>query len=114
MPDDNRGPAEERPVPSSAASATRQGADVPTSEAPANDWRRDFARYGGLGMQLAAAVGVLAYLGLLLDRWLGTLPLFVLIGVALGSAGGFLALIKKVPLAGGRKGRDPSRSKTDR
>jgi len=65
-------------------------------------------------MQLAAAVGVLAYLGLLLDRWLGTTPLFVLIGVALGFAGGFIALIKTVPLAGGRKGRDLSRSKTDR
>lgn len=66
-------------------------------------WRRDFARYGGLGMQFAAAVGLFAYVGFRLDRWLETLPLFLIVGVLLGFAAGMLALLARLPKAGDHK-----------
>jgi F0F1-type ATP synthase assembly protein I len=99
MSDDDRGPDE---APGGDAENHARAA-----ERASDDWRRDFARYGGLGTQFAAAVGVLAYVGVRMDRWLGTSPLFLLIGVALGLAGGLIRLLTAVS-------RDDRRTKTDR
>ena len=77
-------------------------------------WRRDLARYGGLGMQLAALIGLLAFGGYRADRWLSTSPLFLLLGVCLGFVGGFFTLRARIPpVTGGRRsGRPPSKTES--
>ncbi len=57
------------------------------------DPRRDdtgssHARFFGLGFAFIMTLGVLTVAGYFLDRALGTLPLFLLIGLASGFAGG--------------------------
>lgn len=66
----------------------------------------DYARYAGLGLQFGVTVALLALGGYALDRWAGTLPLFLLVGVALGFAGGLISLVRQVPAA--RGGHAPS------
>lgn len=73
--------------------------------------KRDIGRYSGLGFQFAATLGVFAFGGYWLDQRLGTLPLFLIVGVLLGFAGGFLSLVRRVPPAGGASSR---RRKNDR
>jgi ATP synthase protein I len=53
-----------------------------------------FGIYGGIGFQLAAAVVVGAYLGYLGDEHWGTEPWLVMLGVILGSIGGFVSLLR--------------------
>ncbi|ABG04607.1 hypothetical protein Rxyl_1646 [Rubrobacter xylanophilus DSM 9941] len=57
------------------------------------DSRRDgaggnAARFFGVGFTFISTVGVLAGVGYLLDRAAGTVPLFLLVGLGLGFAGG--------------------------
>ncbi len=57
------------------------------------DPRRDdtgssYARFFGLGFAFITTLGVLTVAGYFLDRALGTIPLFLLIGLAVGFAGG--------------------------
>ena len=61
--------------------------------------RRDdgLARYGALGLQFAASVGLLAWGGFWLDGKLGTSPGFLIGGAFLGFVGGFLAIVRAVP-----------------
>jgi F0F1-type ATP synthase assembly protein I len=47
-----------------------------------------YGRYFGLGFAFVVALGVLAALGYFVDRALGTLPLFLLVGLAVGFIGG--------------------------
>ena len=49
----------------------------------------------GLGVQIAASMAVFAGGGYALDRWLGTSPLWLLVGAALGMVG-IVALIVRV------------------
>jgi len=44
----------------------------------------DYARYLGIGFALVLVLAILAAIGLLVDYALGTLPLFLLLGLALG------------------------------
>ena len=57
-----------------------------------------YARFFGLGFAFIAIVGGLAVAGFFVDRMLGTLPLFLLIGLGAGFAGAlyqvYLALKK--------------------
>lgn len=48
----------------------------------------------GAGLTLAVSVGLFAYGGLWLDARLGSKPVFVLVGVLLGTVGGILHLIR--------------------
>lgn len=57
---------------------------------------RDLGRYSGLGLTLAATICVFSWAGYALDQKLGTLPLFLLIGVFAGAGGGTLSIIRKV------------------
>ena len=50
----------------------------------------------GAGMTLAAAVGVFAFGGHLVDGWLQTSPLFLILGLLLGATGGFIHLFSVV------------------
>ena len=67
----------------------------------------EFGRYAGLGLQLAASICLLALGGYWLDGRFGTLPVFLLLGVLVGSIGGTYSLIRKVPPARGARRRDP-------
>lgn len=49
-------------------------------------------RYLGFGMTWAASTGLFLFLGLLLDRWLGTMPLFLILGAFVGAGAGFYYL----------------------
>lgn len=48
------------------------------------------------GLTFAVAVALFAWGGWLLDGWLHTTPLFLLVGVALGMLGGFTHLLSAV------------------
>ncbi len=57
------------------------------------DPRRDdtgpsYARFFGLGFAFIVTLGVLTAAGYFLDKLVGTLPLFLLIGLVIGFAGG--------------------------
>ncbi len=48
------------------------------------------------GLAWAVTVGLLAFLGHLLDGWIGTRPLFLVVGGLLGAVGGFMHFLAKV------------------
>jgi len=53
-----------------------------------------FGIYGAVGFQLAFAVVGGLYLGSWVDQHLGTTPWLTLVGILIGSAGGFYNLIR--------------------
>jgi ATP synthase protein I len=66
---------------------------VSREQALAND-QPSWGKYAGLGIEFITAVGVGIALGALLDRWLGTLPWFLIVGAALGFFTGLYLMIK--------------------
>ena len=77
----------------------------PRGEPGGQERGSDFARYAGLGVQFGVTVVVLALAGYWLDRRVGTLPLFLLLGVFLGFLGATISLVRHVPPARGRPRR---------
>jgi len=68
----------------------------------------EFGRYAGLGAQFALVICLLAFAGYALDDRLGTLPLFLILGVLAGFVGGTISIVKKVPPPrGGSRRQDP-------
>ena len=71
----------------------------------------------GAGLTWAVSVALLSYGGHLLDDWLGTTALFLVLGALCGIAGGFLHFLARVApemLPFGRKGKpDGQRSSSD-
>ena len=70
------------------------------------DSRRDdtspgYARFFGLGFAFIITLGVVTVAGYFLDRALGTLPLFLLIGLASGFAGGLYYVYQALKKLGG-------------
>jgi F0F1-type ATP synthase assembly protein I len=63
-------------------------------------------RYVHLGLTFALAILLFLYAGYRLDKWLGTLPLFTLIGTFTGGAGGFLYIYRELVRDGGRDDSD--------
>ena len=55
---------------------------------------REVGRYTGYGLTWALSVLLFLWIGYRLDGWLGTLPLFTIVGAFVGGAGGFLHLYK--------------------
>ncbi len=53
----------------------------------------------GAGIQFAAGIIVFVLIGAWLDRKMGTTPIFVLLGVALGGGGGFFLLYRSMTAA---------------
>lgn len=62
--------------------------------------RRRYGRLAGLGVQFGVAVTLFALAGHWLDGRLGTRPLFLIVGVLLGFAGGTISLVKAVRRSG--------------
>ncbi|MFT5049132.1 MAG: ATP synthase protein I [Chlamydiales bacterium] len=57
---------------------------------------KEYGRLSGIGMQFALTIVLMAFAGHWLDRRLGTLPLFLILGVLLGFLGGTISMIKRV------------------
>lgn len=55
---------------------------------------REMMRYAILGVEFAVIVTAFVYGGFLLDKKLGTRPVFVLVGMVLGFAGGMYRFIR--------------------
>lgn len=51
-------------------------------------------RYAGLGLQLAASIGLFLWLGWKADNWLGVTPLLTIVGAFVGAAAGFYSLYR--------------------
>lgn len=71
---------------------------MPNTDFYGNNVRNDYARFIILGFTFILILGILTTVGFFLDRLLGTLPLFLLVGLGIGFAGGlyyiYLALQK--------------------
>ncbi len=52
----------------------------------------DLGRYAGHGLTWALSTALFLYLGLKVDEWLGTLPLFTVLGAVIGAGAGFYSL----------------------
>lgn len=50
---------------------------------------RDLGRYAGFGLTWAMSTGLFLFLGWLVDRWLGTMPFFLILGAFVGAGAGF-------------------------
>ena len=59
----------------------------------------------GAGFQLAFSILFFMGMGYLADRWLGSRPLFMLVGLAIGLAAGFYAFWMRVKAASQSGGR---------
>jgi ATP synthase protein I len=74
--------------------------DSPGSKKPAGDlgrtWITEFGPYLTIGMQLAIAVVGFFFLGRWLDDIFGTTPWLMIIGLLLGTAGGFISFFRSV------------------
>lgn len=53
---------------------------------------RDAARFLGFGLTWALGTGLFLMVGWFLDRWVGTVPLFTILGAFVGAGGGFYSL----------------------
>lgn len=67
--------------------------------------RRPWMQLGGVGLELAAAVGGLSLVGYWIDRHYGSSPWGLLVGALLGCIGGFYNLVK-TSLAASREARE--------
>jgi F0F1-type ATP synthase assembly protein I len=56
----------------------------------------EFGPYLTIGMQLAAAVLLFFFVGYFIDKRYGTEPTFMIIGLALGTVGGFIKFFKSI------------------
>lgn len=63
-----------------------------------------FGLYGAVGFQLAATVVGGLFLGSWLDRKLGTLPWLTIVGLVIGTIGGFYNLVRILDWKQARKG----------
>jgi F0F1-type ATP synthase assembly protein I len=59
----------------------------------------EIARYLGLGLTWALSTALFLYLGSLVDGWLGSTPVFTLIGAFVGAAAGFYHLYREATAA---------------
>ncbi|MGI4976901.1 MAG: AtpZ/AtpI family protein [Janthinobacterium lividum] len=90
----------------------KQGLDAPVSAGPGGPAGTSALGVGvRVGVELVSALVVAVGLGWLLDRWLHTLPLFLILSVLLGGAAGIANVWRLLgtggPL-GGRSGSGPA------
>jgi ATP synthase protein I len=61
---------------------------MPKTDIYGSNVRNDYARFIILGFTFVLILGILTVAGFFVDRLLGTLPLFLLVGLGIGFAGG--------------------------
>ncbi len=62
------------------------------NERPKRPPAADAASFLGHGLTWALSTALFLFLGWLVDRWLGTLPLFTILGAFVGAGAGFYSL----------------------
>ncbi len=62
------------------------------------------AEYLGYGLTFALSTALFLFLGWLVDRWLGTLPLFLIVGAFVGAGAGFYSLYYHLVVEPKRRG----------
>jgi F0F1-type ATP synthase assembly protein I len=71
---------------------------MPKTDSHGTDTGSNYARLFGVGFAFILTIGLLTAIGFVVDRLLGTLPLFLMVGLGIGFAGGlyyvYLALKK--------------------
>ncbi len=60
------------------------------------DWTENLALVMQIGLTMAGSVMFCFFVGLYLDRWLGTRGLFLIIGILLGIAGGGVTVYRQI------------------
>ncbi len=74
---------------------------MPDTDSQRNDASGNYARFVGLGVTLILIFGLPTVVGFFLDRLVGTLPLFLLIGLAVGFVGGMFYVYRALQKLGG-------------
>jgi ATP synthase protein I len=74
---------------------------MPDTRSQRNHASGNYARFVGLGVTLMLIFGLPTVVGLFLDRLAGTLPLFLLIGLAAGFVGGMFYVYRALQKLGG-------------
>jgi ATP synthase protein I len=74
---------------------------MPDTRSQRNDTSGNYARFAGLGLTLFLILCLPTVVGYFLDRLAGTLPLFLLIGLVLGFAGGMFYVYRALQKLGG-------------
>lgn len=74
---------------------------MPDTRSQRNDASGNYARFAGLGITLFLIFGLPTVVGFFFDRLVGTLPLFLLIGLALGFTGGMFYVYRALQKLGG-------------
>lgn len=75
---------------------------MPETSRNKKDLMRDYARYSGLGIQMAVSLAVPLYLGWWLDERYGSSPWGILVGIFLGLFSIF-SLLYKLTIQSGKK-----------
>jgi ATP synthase protein I len=75
---------------------------MPNTNSQRNDEGGGYARFLSLGFTLIVIIGGLTAVGLLVDRWLGTLPLFLLVGLVVGFVAGLYYVYRAIKSLEGR------------
>jgi F0F1-type ATP synthase assembly protein I len=52
--------------------------------------------FAGIGLQFAASIILFVFAGQWLDKWLGTGPIFLILGAFLGAGGAFYSMYRKL------------------
>lgn len=74
---------------------------MPDTRPQRNNASGNYARFVGLGITLFLIFGLPTVVGFFLDGLLGTLPLFLLVGLAVGFVGGMYYVYRALQKLGG-------------
>jgi len=74
---------------------------MPDTRSQRSDASSSYARFVGLGVTLMLIFGLPTVVGFFLDKLAGTLPLFLLIGLAVGFVGGMFYVYRALQKLGG-------------
>jgi ATP synthase protein I len=75
---------------------------MPDTRPQRNDASGNYARFVGLGFTLILIFGLPTVVGFFVDRLAGTLPLFLLVGLAAGFVGGMFYVYRALQNLDGR------------
>ena len=74
---------------------------MPDTDSHGDNTGGNYARFFGVGFAFILTLGVLTAGGFVVDRLLGTLPLFLIVGLGLGFAGGLYYVYRALKTLGG-------------